>query len=368
MAYTQKIGTMKIYVNDYGQTIINEIRKEIYNEFAKLFKSEYENSEYKKALYFDLTYTENGDFIITLKINILYSGVYQTILNYSFIHPFLLNIIEEFKNIKITTNNFSTLITVMASDIVSINNLKKIIEKSEAYLIRESNNGKFSLFQTEDEVISQVSKTIKDNFYFLNCHRKTKFHEIDPKVIEARLCIAYGLYNASITMIIIALEETLKTILKYDYFNKYLQLDKERSLEEIKALTQKAQKKFGSLPLSKCISNALNNNLITGDEESLLKNINEKLRSAHFHSDKSKMFSNDKTEVTFFNNSAGPIKKVESKNMSPNDLIFIQGYLQYFLAEKNAKYIFNEIEDLVFTITTRYRQKNKKFIEKVETT
>ncbi len=52
--------------------------------------------------------------------------------------------------------------------------------------------------------------------------------------------------------------------------------------------------------------------------------------------------------------------------MSAKNLIFIQGYLQFHLADKYAKDIFNEIEELIYNISTRYRENNKDLIEKVK--
>jgi len=189
MVYTQKIGYVKFYFNDNCKALAEEARAKLYYKFEKLFKSKYEDSEYKEALYFDCTYTKDGDFIITLLINTLYCGIYQTIINHGFIYPFLLNIIEELKNIEVNADAFSSKVAVMDSNLVTVQNLKPMLEKSGAYMIKENNYGKFSLFQSEDEVLSSISNKIKENFNFLNCQRETGFHEIDPKVIEARLCI-----------------------------------------------------------------------------------------------------------------------------------------------------------------------------------
>jgi len=365
MVLTQKIGQVKFYVNDYNKTINSELRKLIYSEFEKLFKSKYENAEYKKAMYFDCTYSENGSFIISLDISMLYLGVYQTLLNYNYLYPFLLKIVEEVKNHIITVKGFFTLIAVMSFDIIPINKIKPTIEKSEAYILKENNNGKFSLFQNEDEVIKNVSEKIKTNFHFLNCHRETKFHEIDPKVMEARLCLVYGLNNTSITTICIALEETLKTILKYDYIKKNQPKDTEPSLTEIKEQSNKAQKEYGSKSLGECIIEAHRNGIITDEEKKQLKSININLRNAQIHSDKSKMFSSDKTEVTFLKIESDKIEKVESELMSAKDIIYIQGYLQFHLAEKYAKDIFNEIEDLIFSLCKKFWDKNKELINTV---
>ena len=132
MVLTQKIGRVKIYVNDYNKTINSELRKLIYTEFEKLFKSKYESSEYKKALYFDCTYSVSGSFIISLDISMLYLGVYQTLINYNYLYPFLVKIVEEFKNHIITVKKFSTLIAVMSFDIIPTHKIKPVIEKSEA--------------------------------------------------------------------------------------------------------------------------------------------------------------------------------------------------------------------------------------------
>ena len=368
MVLTQKIGKVIFYINDYDKTINNELRSLIYAEFELLFKSKYESSEYKKALYFDCTYSQTGNFIISLDISILYLGVYQTFINYNYLYPFLVKIIEEVKNQIITVKDFTTLITVMSFDIIPIQKIKQVIEKSEAYILKENNNGKFTLFQSEDEVIKTVTENIKGNFHFLNCHRETKFHEIDPKVLEARRCLAYGLNNTSITMICIALEETLKTILKYDYIKKSQEKDTKPSLEEIKGQSNKAQKKYGSESLGDCIIEAHRKGIITDEEKKQLKSINIHLRNAQIHSDKSKLFSSDKTEITFLKMESNKIEIVESKQMTANDVIYIQGYLQFHLAEKYAKDIFNEIEDLIFTLCKKFWDKYKEIMDAINAT
>ena len=368
MVLTQKVGQVKYYVNDYNKIINNELRKLVYTEFEILFKSKYENSEYQKALYFDCTYSESGSFIISIEISILYLGVYQTLINYNYLYPFLVKIIDEVKNQIISVKDFTTLIAVISFDIIPIHKIKPIIEKSEAYILKENNNGKFALFQSEDEVIKTVSEKIKENFHFLNCHRKTNFHEIDPKVLEARRCLAYGLNNTSITMICIALEETLKTILKYDYIKRNQIKDSKPSLSKIKEQSNKAQKEYDSKSLGDCIIEAHRNGIITDEEKKQLKSININLRNAQIHSDKSKLFSRDKTEITFLKMESNKIKKVESKELTANDVIYIQGYLQFHLAEKYAKDIFNEIEDLIFSLCKKFWDKNKEIIDTLNAT
>ena len=368
MVYTQHIGQVKFYVNDFYKIISSELRTQILYEFEILFKCKYENSDYKKVLYFDCTYSENGSLIITLKISILYLGVYQTSINYKYLYTFLVGIIEELKNCKLTLNNFNSSIAVMSFDIVPPTKIKSIIEKSEAYILKENNEGKFTLFQNEDEIISSVTENIRTNFHFLNCHRATKFHEIDPKLIEARLCIAYGLNNTAIAMICIALEETVKTLLKYDYIEKNQNKDTKSTLTEIKNQSNKAQKVYGSKPLGDCIIEALKNNIITNEEKEQIHNINVNLRDAHIHSNKLKMFSSDKAEVVFLNSDSGNNEIVEKKLMTANDLIYIQGYLQFQLADIYAKDIFNQIEYIIFSICKRDWDKNRELIKAVDST
>jgi|GEM_PF-6981285 len=365
MVLTQKIGKVKFYINDYNKIINNELRSLIYAEFEQLFKSKYESSEYKKALYFDCTYSQNGSFIISLDISILYLGVFQTLINYNYLYPFLVKIIDEVKNQIISVKEVTTLIAVMSFDIIPIQKIKPVIEKSEAYILKENNNGKFTLFQSEDEVIKSVTEKIKENFHFLNCHRETKFHEIDPKVLEARRCLAYGLNNTAITMICIALEETLKTILKYDYIKKNQKKNTKPSLAEIKEQSNKAQKKYGSKSLGDCIIEAHRSGIITDEEKKQLKSINIHLRNAQIHSDKSKLFSRDKTEITFLKMESNKIEVVESQQMTANDVIYIQGYLQFHLAEKYGKDIFNEIEDLIFTLCKKFWDKYKEIMDAI---
>ena len=359
MVLTQKIGGIKIFVNQGSHIINKETRDELFKIFEKVFNEKLDLSNYKEALYFDCTYKDTDDFIIEINISVLYVGLYQTEINYSYIHPYLIGFANDFGNTILELNDKKYLIAVMVLQLISLDEINSIIERSEAQLLKSRNNNKFSLFQNEDELLDIVKENVTKNFFFANCHRKTNFHEIDPKLIEARLSLTYGLYNASIALICITLEETLKTLLKYTYIRNNRDKETNPSLKEVKSMSNIVQKMYGSDTLGECIKNAFREKLITDDEKTHLNRINNFLRNAHIHSDKSKMFAKNKTSVQLVTFEKGQIKVVDEEKLSIDDFIYGQGYLQMSLSVKNAKTLFYEIEEIIFTLCDRY-WKNKK--------
>lgn len=368
MPLTQKIGKIKFYINNDIKSIDENVRKDAYSAFEKKFDKLLSKSEYKEALFFENTAQGKGDFIIETHISILYSGLYQTYVNYNYIHPYLTELISELKNVYLNEAKKKYKLAIMMFDLVSLNNICTLLEHSEAHLLKHNNNDQYTLYPSEDSLIESVKKNIHENFYFVNCNRKTNFHEIDPKLIEARLCLAYGLANSSISLICITLEETLKTLLKYNFIDQNQSKETKPSLKEVKDLSNKAQKNYGSNPFGKCIKLAHKEELINEEEKKILKKINDFLRNAHIHSDKSKMFANNKSSVKMVGISEGRFKIVDEEELSMNDLIYAQGYMQFMLAEKNAKKIFYDIEELIFTICKRYIDNNRELLNELTTT
>ena len=172
--------------------------------------------------------------------------------------------------------------------------------------------------------------------------------------------MAYGLYNVSIAYICIVLEETIKTLLKYKFIHNNQDHSTKPSLIEIKDLSIKAQKKYGSESLGDCIKFAFHEDIITDDEKNVLNRINNFLRNAHIHSDKSKMFSKNKTDIKLVGFEGGEMEITDEQELSLNELIYVQGFMQTYLAEKNAKKIFYDIEEIIYTICNRYWKRMEK--------
>lgn len=355
---TTSIGEFEIYVNN-GSDIESSSRESFAKKIQTILEGKDKEVEYNDALYYETNVKSVGELTLRLKVNLLYLGIYQTITNYKFILSFLKRKLDDLKNVVIVFNNKKYHIALKSANLLSENQLLESLEKSEASLIKIRNDNKFILFDNVESILDQFKINITENFYFLNTHRETKFHEIDPKLYEARLAFAFGLFNTSISMLCITAEETLKTLLKYDYIFENQSLNKKPSLDNTKEFSNKAQKEFGSKTMEECIYAAYHKNIITDDEKKSLKKIYDSLRNALIHSDKSKLFSNKKSKITLLNMNNSKIEVVESKNLSPLDVIFIQGYLQSFLAKRDGKYIFYELEDLIFNICNNFWVKHK---------
>ena len=359
MVLTQKVGGIKFFVNQYDNIINKEERDGLFKYFEKLFNEKLDSSKYKEALYFDSTYHDTIDFIIEINISILYLGLYQTEINYSYIYPYLTDFVSDLANTFLEYSNKKYLLAVMELQLITQDEICAVLERSEAQLIKSRNDNKYSLFSNEDDLQKIVKENIDKNFFFVNCHRKTNFHEIDPKLIEARLSLTYGLNNASIALICITLEETLKTLLKYNYIHNNRDKSAKPSLKEVKSMSNIVQKKYGSDPLGECIKKAYQEKLITDEEKSHLNRINNYLRNAHIHSDKSKMFAKNKTSIQLVTFEEGRIKVVDEDKLSMNEFIYGQGYLQMSLSTHSARILFYEIEDIIYTLCDRYWKSHK---------
>lgn len=355
---TTSIGEFEIYVNN-GSDIESSSRESFAKKVQTMLEGKDKEVEYNDALYYEVSVKSTGELTLQLKVNILYLGIYQTITNYKFIFLFLKRKLDDIKNAVIVFNDKKYPISLKSANLLSENQLLESLEKSEASLIKIRNDNKFILFENVESIIDQFKINITENFYFLNTHRETKFHEIDPKLYEARLAFAFGLFNTSISMLCIAAEETLKTLLKYDYIFENQSLHQKPTLDNTKEFSNKVQKEFGSKTMEECIYAAYHRNLISDEEKKSLKRIYDNLRNALIHSDKSKLFANKKAKITLLNTSDSKIEFVESKALSPLDVIFIQGYLQSYLAKRDGKYVFYELEDLIFNICNNFWVKHK---------
>lgn len=354
----QEIGFLKIFIND--TICLNRLKKEqLIKVFDNHYRSIFLSGEYSEAIYFSTECNLSNEISVNTTIRILYNGIYQTLTNYKHLFPFISNGVEQLKNSDVFINEKRYKIAVISFDIVPKEKLLSLLEKTEATLLKIKNDGKFIQYENEEEIVDNIKLKISDNFYFINCHRATNFPEIDPKLLEARLAFASGLPNTSISILCITLEEMLKTILKYNYITSNTVNTEEPSLLKTKHLTNKAQKKYGSKTMEECIYLAVHEGLINYEEKKSLKRIYDYLRNALIHSDKSKLFSNDKTEVTLVDMKNGKMKVVESKFYAPNDIIYIQGYLQQYLAHKFGREIFHEIEDLIYEICHKFWKKLK---------
>lgn len=350
---TQKVGSVKVFINNTDDLELSQ-RIIVFNEFEIVFKRMFEGSEYKDALYFDGTYNSKGDLKVEINISILFNGIYQSAVNYEFIQPFLVSIIDEIKNHTLVVDNISYLMAIQSLTLISLSEIYSVLERAYATIQKVNNEDRYLVYENEESVIDDLKKQIKQNFYFINCYRETKFHEIDPKLFEARMALALGLNNTSLSMLCITLEEMLKTLLKYNSIKKEEDNNIKPSLGEISEHSLRTQKDYGSKTMAECIYAASHEKLINDEEKKLLKRIYDYLRNALLHSDKSKLFSKQKTKVYFWNMVNGKMRIVETKEMSAQELIYSHGYLQQYLAKREGKRLFHEIEDLIYSICYRF--------------
>ena len=358
----QKIGEIKIFVNSRKLTncdfTIAE-RKTIGIEIQKLYDKELAKFEDKNLLYVECSISESGDLILVINIFVQYEGLHSNISKYPKILEFLHTIVENYKGAIVNLNNEKFSSAVMECNLASYSMALKLFERAESEMLKESFEGKFVLFDTENDLEKHFVGKIKENFHFINCHRLTGIHEVDIKMLESRYCLAMGFTQAALSMLFITAEEALKTILKYNLIKKRLGDSKEEpNLTEVGKVSSEAQKKYGSEPLGVCIKLAKEENIITDDEESKFKEM-VKLRDGYIHSDKSRIFSKNKFPVQLVKFEGNELKLVETKEMNMNELIFGQGLAQKNLSDREAKRIFLEVEEMIFSICGRFMKTYK---------
>lgn len=213
----------------------------------------------------------------------------------------------------------------------------------------------FRPFKDKEAAILRYSQKITSNFDFLNHQIQTGFHEVDIKRFEARQCVALELGISAIVMVSVALEECLKSLLKYHHFNLNIDKSKTAGLEEWEKASIDAEDAFGTYRLHNAIQKARKEVLITAEEESALMKIKEFIRNAFVHSDKSKIFDAKKTmPVDRFEVEGGTIKFKQRREMSLLGLNIGQGIAEKQIANENCTAIFQDVDRIIVSICERF--------------
>lgn len=355
------IANINFYLNKSSQdnrlAFYNSVKLSLSNSIEKRF-SESEIYEGICVTYYSPRLEEIG-IIIFLR----FVGIYQTEINYKFIYEVITKVTDSYKN-KIVTDfeqKYSSKVAVKTTEIIKV---KDIIQHLEKYYSKIAVKLKDELYDIDinvEQIIESTSNSIKQNEYFLKCHRTTKFHDIDIKMWETRQALACGLSLTSIVMLGVTLEECLKTVLKNNYEKQIIDTQFGESLNMLAEASIKAEEKYGDLQLYKLIVALYEEKFIDEEERKHLLHIKDYVRNAFIHSDKSKIFDkNIKGRVDTFKLVNDKTKHIETQELSMLQMSFAQGFMQKKLADENAKIIFYEIEEYIYKISKRYWDKQEK--------
>jgi len=351
------IANINFFLNNINQENILDF----YNSIKKTLTTNIEKDFSKSEIYegIRLTYYSSNKEEIGLFIFLKFVGIYQTEVNYGFIYEVITNTIASYKNIIIQDieQKYSSEVAVKNYEII------KIISHLEKYYskVLENNRDKhYDIDVNVEEIINNTTNSIKQNEYFLRCHRTTKFHDIDIKIWETRQALACGLSLTAIVMLVVTLEECLKTVLKNDCEQQIRKTQNGANLSLLSEASLIADEKFGNLQLYKLIVALREAKFINEEERDQLLRIKDYIRNAFIHSDKSKIFDiNRKSKVTAFECVDNKIRNVETQELSMLQMSFAQGIMQKKLADENAKIIFYEIEEYIYKISNRFWDKWK---------
>lgn len=332
------------------------IKEYLTSEIEKVF-SETEVYEGIRLSYYCPNKEEIG-VIVFLR----FVGIYQTELNHRIVFSVVNNVIGAYKNkiIKDVEEKYESLIAIKSFEIIKTNEIIEHLEKYYSKIVQNTKDELYDIHVEVEQIIKDTVNNIKRNQYFLECHRTTKFHDIDIKIWETRQALASGLSLTAIIMLGVTLEECLKTVLKSDYEQQIRKKQSEASLSSLSTASLEAEEKYGDLSLYQLIVALQEANFINEEERRHLIHIKDYIRNAFIHSDKSKIFdANSKTSVTAFRLIDNKIEYVETKELSMLQMSFAQGIMQKKLATENAKLIFYEIEEYIYKISIRFWDKWK---------
>lgn len=216
-------------------------------------------------------------------------------------------------------------------------------------------------YKNVEEAVKSFTNKITAGFDFLNLQHQTGFHEVDIKRFETRICVVVECGITAIVMVGVTLEEFLKSLLKYKFISENRDESVEPSLDELEKSSLAAESNFGFFKLHNAIEKCRAEELISEEEKTQLMEIKENIRNAFVHSDKSKIFDpNTKGEVTAVKLEDGAFVTKESKELSALALIFAQGIMQKDLANKEAKNIFENVDELILQISNRFWESRDK--------
>lgn len=337
---------------------------EFYNSIKQILTNEINNLFSESNVYegIRITYYCPNKYEIGVIIFLRFFGIYQTELNYRVIYDVINKIIYSFKNkiIKTVDPMHTSLIAVKYFDIIKVKEILLHIEKYYSKILDETKDKLYDIDVDIEQIITSATKSIKENEFFLKCHRTTKFHDIDIKLWETRQVLACGLSLTAIVMLGVTLEECLKTILKSNYEQEIRKTQEGASLTLLAEASLKAEEKYGNLQLYNLIVALHDEKLIDNEERKHLLHIKDYIRNAFIHSDKSKIFDiNKRGSVTALKLENNKIEYVETQELSMLQMSFAQGIMQKRLADENAKIIFYELEEYIYKISKRFWDKWK---------
>ncbi|NJD22997.1 MAG: hypothetical protein FIA82_10085 [Melioribacter sp.] len=352
------IANIKFYLN----RIIQEDNLDFYNSIKSSLSSSIENDFSKTTVYegIRLTYYCPSKDEIGIIIFLKFVGIYQTEINYRFIYEIISKIIDSYKNKSIQDigEKYSSIVAVNYYELIQIKEIILHLEKYYSKILENTKDKHYDIDINIEQIINSTVNYIKQNEYFLKCHRTTKFHDIDIKIWETRQALACGLTLTAIVMLGVTLEECLKTVLKNDYEQQIRKTQTGASIQLLSDASLQAEEEFGDLQLYKLIVALYEAKYIDDAEREHLLHIKDYIRNAFIHSDKSKIFDkNRKGRVDVFRLVDHQIKHVETQQLSMLEMSFAQGFMQKRLADDNAKIIFYEIEEYIFTISNRFWKK-----------
>ncbi|MFC1806374.1 hypothetical protein ACFL09_05270 [Planctomycetota bacterium] len=214
----------------------------------------------------------------------------------------------------------------------------------------------YNPFPDIPSAVSFYTRKINASFPMLR-QKQTGFHEVDVKRFEARQCVVFELGISAIVMSCVALEECLKTLLKYHYFFQNVETRPEVTLKQWEETGLQADDAYGAFSLHNAIQKARKENLITEAEEKVLLEIKDFVRNAFVHSDKSKIFDpQSKIEARLVKLEQGEMKVKGDRMMSLVALNVAQGLAEKELANTECRGIHEQIDAAILTICERFWQ------------
>jgi len=354
------IANINFFLNKVNQ----ENNLDFYNSIKKSLSTNIEKDFSESEIYegIRLTYYSSSKEEIWLIIFLKFVGIYQTEVNYRFINEVITKMIDSYKNtiIQDIEQKYSSEVVVKNYEIIKIKEIVSHLEKYYSKILENNRDKNYDIEVNVEQIINNTTNSIKQNEYFLRCHRTTKFHDIDIKIWETRQALACGLSLTAIVMLGVTLEECLKTVLKNDCEQQIRKTQNGANLSLLSEASLKAEEKFGELQLYKLIVALHEAKFIDEEEREHLLHIKDYIRNPFIHSDKSKIFDiNRKSKVAAFKSVDNKIKYVETQELSILQMSFAQGIMQKKLADENAKIIFYEIEEYIYKISNRFWDKWK---------
>ena len=348
------VASINIFINK-NHTLSNT---QDYKQFKSMVSS-FIQREFSSTNIYDgirITYFSSTKEEIGVIIFIIFAGIYQTYVNYEFIFKAIKKITEQYRNklIKSDDTNLTSTVAIKSTEIIKPKEILSHLEKYFSRIVQENRDKYYDIDIDVESIANHSLKTLRENEYFLKCHRTTQLHDIDIKLWETRRALAFGLSLTSIVMLGVTLEECLKTVLKNNYEQQIRKSQTEANLSNLSKASSLAEEKYGDMQLYSLISALYEEKLIDEEERKHLLHIKDYIRNAFIHSDKSKIFSRNKSKVDVLKLDDNKIKYMETQELSMLQMSFAQGFFQKKLADENSKIIFYEIEEFIYKITKRF--------------